>query len=217
MGLNFLLQIQTVPSANPAADISVWGIISESNGGIGWLVNLGILAIFGFGIFVFAERYLTLHRASREDSDFLDKIRGFLLDGNIDAAKKFCSNSEGPSARLFEKGIERLGKPLDHIALAIENTSRVEISRLKRRIHFLAIAGAASPMLGLLGTASGLIKYFTPDHGTDVQAMASVMPAAEGLFIGVIALLGYFYLKTKLAKIIYTMETNTVEFMDILN
>ena len=123
MSFNFLLQIETVPTE--ASEISVWGIIGQSNAGMGWLINLSLLAMFGYVMYVFTERYLALRRASREEEDFLSKIKGYLLDGNIDAAKKFCSNSDSPSARMLEKGIDRLGKPIENISRG----ASVEISR----------------------------------------------------------------------------------------
>jgi biopolymer transport protein ExbB len=213
MSFNFLLQIQTVPTAD-ATDISVWNLIMNSS----MIINLSMLAIFGYAVFIFSERYMELRRASRQEPDFLEKIKGYLNDGNIDAAKKYCSNSDGPCARILEKGVDRLGKPLEQISTAIDNTSRVEASRLKKRIHFLPIAAAVAPMLGLLGTVTGLIWVFpSEEDGKDLKIMSALITSAEGLLIGVIALLAYFYLKTRIKKIKHSMDAITVEFMDLLH
>ncbi len=213
MSFNFLLQIQTVPTADPT-DISVMDLIMQS----GMMVNLFLLAIFGYAVYVFAERYLALRRATREEDDFLGKIKGFLHEGNIDAAKKFCSNSDGPSARMLEKGIDRLGKPLEQISLAVENTFRVESMRLSKRVAFLPVAAGASALAGLMGTASAWIGILNPENNaSDTAKMASLVTSVEGFAIGVIALLAFYYLKNKINKITYAMESTAVEFMDILN
>lgn len=213
MSFNFLLQIETVPAADPT-DISVMDLISKS----GWLINLSLLAIFGYAVFVFAERYLTLRRATREEDDFLGKIRGFLNDGNIDAAKKFCSNSDGPSARMLEKGIDRLGKPLEQISSAIDNTARIEAMKLHKRVSFLPVAAGASALAGLLGTAVSWVGILNPENNADdTMRMASMVTSIEGFTIGFITLLAFYYLKNKINKIIYAMERTAVDFMDMLN
>lgn len=216
MSFNFLLQIETVPTADPT-DVSVWSLISQSN----WLINLGLLVIFGFAIYVFVERYMAFRRALREEDDILSKIKTFLMDGNIEAARKFCSNSDNPSARILEKGIVRLGKPIESISVAIENTSKIEITALKKRVAFLRTAAGAAPLLGFLGTVSGIITIFITQkagESIDLQMVASKMTnAAEGLAIGFIALIGYNYLNERIAKIVYAMESTAIEFMDVLN
>lgn len=213
MSFHFPLQIQTVPVADPS-DVSVMDLIMKSS----WVINLSLLAIFGYAVYVFAERYMALRRATREEDDFLGKIKGLLHDGNIDAAKKFTSNSDGPSARMLEKGIDRLGKPLDQISLAIENTARVEAMKLSKRVGFLPVAAGASAFVGLLGTATAWVTILNPEkNADDTMRMASMVPSVEGFAIGAIALLAFYYLHNKIRKITYAMECTAVDFMDILN
>lgn len=213
MSFNFLMQIQTVPAADPT-DISVMDLIMKSN----WIINISLLAIFGYAVYIFAERYMVLRRATREEDDFLGKIKGLLHEGNIEAAKKFCSNSDGPSARMLEKGVDRLGKPLEQISSAIEKTSRIEAMKLYKRVAFLPVAAGASALIGLLGTATSWIGILNPENNADDTArMASMVPSVEGFAIGAIALLAFYYLNNKIRKITYEMDCTAVEFMDILN
>lgn len=213
MSFNFLMQIQAVPAADPT-DISVMDLIMQSN----WIINISLLAIFGYAVYIFAERYMVLRRATREEDDFLGKIKGLLHEGNIEAAKKFCSNSDGPSARMLEKGVDRLGKPLEQISSAIEKTSRIEAMKLYKRVAFLPVAAGAGALIGLLGTATSWIGILNPENNADDTArMASMVPSVEGFAIGAIALLAFYYLNNKIRKITYEMDRTAVEFMDILN
>ena len=229
MSFNFLLQIQTVaPETTKTVgvkEISVWEIISQSNAGIGWIINLLLLLMFAYVMYVFTERYLALRRASREEADFLSKIKGFLLDGNIDGAKKFCSNSDSPSARMLEKGIDRLGKPIENISIAIENTAKIEIMRLEQKVSFLGTASGAGPMLGFLGTVVGMVIVFIDLQNVstlDIQVIApgimtAMITTVEGLIVGIVAFMGYNYLTERIGRIVYAMENAALEFMDVLN
>lgn len=205
--------------------ISVFDLIIDSNAGIGWLVNLGLLAMFGYVVYIFFDRYTALRRASREEDDFLRKIKGYLLEDNIDAARKFCSNSESPSARMLEKGINRLGKPMDTIAATIENSGKLEIMTLEQRVGFLATASGAGPMLGFLGTLAGLVLLFMDVYIAEQVDLKTITPgimtalvtSVEGMFVGVIAYLGYNFLVARVGKVVYHMENTAIEFMDLLN
>lgn len=220
------LQMVVEDKAAKADDgISVFDLIIDSNAGIGWIVNIGLLAMFVYVVYIFFDRYTALRRASREEDDFLRKIRGFLLEGNIDAARKFCANSESPSARMLEKGINRLGKPMDNIAATIENSGKLEIMTLEQRVGFLATASGAGPMLGFLGTLAGLVLLFMDVYVADTVDLKSITPgimtalvtSVEGMFVGVIAYLGYNFLVARVGKVVYHMENTAIEFMDLLN
>ena len=229
MSFNFLMQIQTVSdeaaSATGVKETSVWEIIDQSNAGIGWIINLLLLLMFAYVIYVFTERFLALRRASKEEANFLSKIKMFLVEGNIDGAKKLCSGSDSPSARMLEKGIDRLGKPIENISLAIENTAKIEIMRLEQRVSFLATASGAGPMLGFLGTVVGMVIVFIDLQNVsslDIQVIApgimtAMITTVEGLIVGIVAFMGFNFLTEKINKIVYTMETTALEFMDVLN
>lgn len=223
--LNLQMVVGNEAATSTVKEISILDIIIDSNAGIGWVVNIGLLAMFGYVVYIFFERFMALKRASREEEDFLKKIKGFLNEGNIDAAKKFCANSESPSARMLEKGINRLGKPMDNIAATIENSGKLEIMSLEQRVSFLGTASGAGPMIGFLGTVSGLVMLFmdvemaeTVDiHTITPGILTALITSVEGLFVGVVAYMGYNFLVDRIGKIVYTMENTAIEFMDLLN
>lgn len=219
------MNLQMVIEEPKVQDVSVWGIIIDSNAGIGWIINIGLLAMLCYVAYIFFERYMALKRASREEEDFLRKIKTFLLEGNIDAARKFCANSESPSARMLEKGINRLGKPMDSIAVTIENSAKLEVMSLEQRISFLATASGAAPMIGFLGTVSGLVMLFMDIQIAETVDLQTISPgiltalitSVEGLLVGVVAYMGYNFLVDRVGRIVYNMENTAIEFMDLLN
>lgn len=221
------LQVQVVETATRSGvkEVSTMDIISNSNAGFGWLINLALLAIFGFSVYIFAQRSQALKRAMREEEDFLGKIKSLLLEGNFDAAKKYCSNSESPSARMLEKGIARIGKPMDSIAASIENARKLEIITLKQRLTVLAMASGIAPMLGLLGTAmafSGVFNDLQLSGTLDVQLFAPGSSAAlvttiEGLLVGIFSFGAYYFLLSRIEQVVYQMESDAVQFMELLD
>jgi biopolymer transport protein ExbB len=229
MSLNFLLQIE--PSAALATsptgvvEKSLWEIVQDSNGSGGWIINLWLTLMLGYVIFIFVERFLALNKASKEDSNFLSKVKEYMLDGKIDTAKDFCRQSNSPSAKMLEKGISRLGKPLDNIATSIENTGKLEIMRLEQRLSFLATASGAAPMLGFLGTVLGMVGVFI-DLGNETSLsvkviapgiMTAMITTVFGLIVGIVSFIGYNYLVGRIGKLVYKMEITALEFMDLLN
>ncbi len=229
MSLNFLLQIEpsTVLPTSPTGVVekSLWEIVQDSNGNGGWIINLWLTLMLGYVIFIFVERFLALNKASKEDSNFLVKVKEFMLDGKIDAAKDFCKHSNSPSAKMLEKGISRLGKPLDNIATSIENTGKLEIMRLEQRLSFLATASGAAPMLGFLGTVLGMVGVFI-DLGNETSLsvkviapgiMTAMITTVFGLIVGIVSYIGYNYLVGRIGKLVYKMEITALEFMDLLN
>lgn len=234
MSLSFLLQV-TPDNGTPQTgvrDISLWEILkgSESfgNEGIGWSgwVICGMLTIMlGYAVFIFVERYLALKKASREEVDFLGKIKDYLVDGKIDAAKDMCSRSSSPSARMLEKGIARLGKPIESISASIENTGKLEVMRLEQRLSFLATAAGAGPMIGFLGTTVGMVGLFIDLQNAanlDIKVIApgimtAMITTVAGLIVGIISYMGYNFLVGRIGKVVYQMENAALEFMDLLN
>jgi biopolymer transport protein ExbB len=227
MSLNFLLQVDVVDSPSPMGvkEVPLWDIIEASNSGIGWLINSGLAIMLGYTIFVFVERYLAIRRATKEEGDFFNRIKAYIKEGKIDQAKDVCIQSESPSARMLEKGIERLGKPMETINAAIENTGKLEILRLEQRISFLATASGAGPMLGFLGTVIGMVVVFIDlSNCTSLELkiiapgiMTAMITTVSGLIVGIVAFMGHNYLMAQIGKVVYQMENTALEFMDLLH
>lgn len=234
MSLSFLLQVtpEGGESATGVKDISLWEILKGSenfgNEGIGWSgwIIIGILAVMlGYAVFIFVERYLALKKATKEESNFLSKIKDYLVDGKIDSAKDMCSRSDSPSARMLEKGIARLGKPIESISASIENTGKLEVLRLEQRLSFLATAAGAAPMIGFLGTTVGMVGLFIDLQNAanlDIKVIApgimtAMITTVAGLIVGIVAYMGYNFLVGRIGKVVYQMENAALEFMDLLN
>jgi biopolymer transport protein ExbB len=233
MSLSFLLQIETV-GENPKGvnDISLWEILKGSkefgNEGIGtsgWIIVAILTLMLGYTVFVFVERYLALRKATKEEKDFLHKIKEYMISDKLDSARDYCSRSNSPSARMLEKGISRLGKPIESISASIETAAKLEILRLEQRLNFLATAAGAAPMIGFLGTTVGMIAVFIDLQNAasldiDVIApgiMTAMITTVAGLIVGIIAYVGYNYLVGKIGKVVYQMENDALEFMDLLH
>jgi biopolymer transport protein ExbB len=230
--LNIPLQIDTQGNAAKAADsvskdVPLWEIIDQSNAGIGWLINLILLIMFGYTIFVFVERYLALSKASKGEANFIDRVKDKLAEGKVNEAKDMCKNSTSPIARMLLKGIERIGSGAknESIAATIENTGKFEILRLEQRLNFLATASGAAPMIGFLGTVVGMVVVFIDlQNATSLELkiiapgiMTAMITTVEGLIVGIFAFMGYNFLIGKIGKVVYQMENAALEFMDVLN
>ena len=195
------------------------------SGGAMGLAIVTILTILLFiALFIFFERLFTIKRAARVDEHFMNNIRANVAAGNIEAAKALCRNADSPVARMVEKGLMRLGKPLRDIDAAIENVGNLEIYRLEKNLSRLASIAGAAPMIGFFGTVTGMILAFyemstqqnvTPDvlAGGIYQALITT---AFGLLIGIIAFVGYNYHVANIEKVVYEMERTTTEFMDLI-
>ncbi|MDC3253072.1 MotA/TolQ/ExbB proton channel family protein [Crocinitomicaceae bacterium] len=227
MNLTFLLQIETgVTTDTGVNEIPVWDILKDSSQtGFGLIINILLALMLGYSIFIFVERFLALRKASKEDKGFLQKIKDYILDGKIDSAKDYCSRSNSPSARMLEKGISRLGKPIENITATIENTGKLEILRLEQRLSFLATAAGAAPMIGFLGTTVGMIMVFIDlGNATSLELkviapgiMTAMVTTVEGLIVGIVAYVGYNFLVAKIEKVVYQMENDALEFTDLLH
>jgi len=195
------------------------------SGGPSSVIIMSILAILSFfAIIIFVERWLTIKKAGKIDEYFMNNIRTNVQSGNLQAAKLLCQQVDSPVARMVEKGLNRIGKPLRDIDAAIENVGNVELLKLEKNLPFLASISGISPMVGLLGTVSGMILAFynmataqnvTPDvlAGGIYQALFAT---AFGLFNGIISLLGYNLLVANIDKVVYKMQLYSIEFMDLL-
>lgn len=194
-------------------------------GGILGAIIVGILVILSFiALYIFIERWLTIKRAGKVDENFINNIRAAVAAGNIQGAQGLCRTTDSPVARMVEKGLQRIGKPLRDIDAAIENVGNLEIFKLEKNLSTLASIAGAAPMIGFFGTVTGMIIAFykmateqnvTPDvlAGGIYQALITT---AAGLFIGILAFVGYNLLVANVEKVVYKMERTTVEFMDLL-
>jgi biopolymer transport protein ExbB len=226
MSLSFLLQGVVVENAaDGVKDVPLWDIIKESSQGFGLVINIILALMLGYAIFIFVERFLALRKATKEEQGFINKIKEYLRDGKIDSAKDYCARSNSPSARMLEKGISRLGKPVEAISATIENTAKLEILRLEQRLSFLATAAGAAPMIGFLGTTIGMIMvFFDLQNSAEINVetiapgtMTAMVTTVAGLVVGIVSYIGYNYLVGKIGKVVYQMENDALEFMDLLH
>ncbi len=227
-----LLQIEQMPIANPSEAVmvqektlSIWSLISS--GGIGGnIIMLSLFLLSVLAIYLIVERYLLIKKASRLDENFMNRIKECVLEGRLDSAKSLCQGNESPVARMIEKGINRIGKPLKDISTAIENTGKLEIYKLEQNLATLATISGAAPMIGFLGTVIGMILAFhemaNAGGQIDVEMLAqgiytAMTTTVAGLIVGIVAYVGYNFLVNKVDKVVYSMEANATEFLDLLN
>ncbi len=202
---------------------SLFDIITKG-GTLGIVIVLVLLVLSVIAIYIFSERYMTIKRAGKIDENFMNNIRANVQSNNITGAKALCQTTDSPVARMVEKGLQRIGKPLRDIDAAIENVGNLEIFKLEKNLSTLASIAGAAPMIGFFGTVTGMILAFyemateqnvTPDvlAGGIYQALITT---AFGLFIGILAFVGYNVLVANVEKVVFKMERTTVEFMDLL-
>ncbi len=223
MLLQSLLLLQKVELEGAVSSESLSDIIFK--GGFLSILIVGILFILSIiAVSIFVERYFTIKKASKIDENFMNSIRMNVQAGNVNAAKALCQTTDSPVARMVEKGLLRIGKPLRDIDSAIENVGNLEIFRLEKRLSTLASIAGAAPMIGFFGTVTGMILAFremateqnvTPDvlAGGIYQALITT---AGGLLIGILAFVGYNILVANVDKAVFQMERITMEFMDLL-
>ena len=198
-----------------------------SSGGVGGILIMFTLFILSvIAIYIFVERYLTIKKAAKEDQNFMNEIKDFIHDGKLEAARSLCKNTSTPIARMIEKGVNRIGKPLGDIAAAIENTGKLELFKLEKNLATLATISGAAPMIGFLGTVIGMILAFhemaSAGGNIDVEMLAegiytAMVTTVAGLVVGIVAYIAYNLLVAKVEKVVFKMEARTTEFMDILN
>ncbi len=197
------------------------------SGGTGSIVIISLLFIMlGIALYIYFERILAIKAASKIDKNFMNQIRDYVSSGKLDAAKILCAQNDSPVARLTEKGISRIGKPLDDINTAIENAGTLEVYKLEKNVTILATVAGAAPMIGFLGTVIGMILAFHEMASSGGQAemgslasgiYTAMTTTVAGLIVGIIAYIGYNHLVNRTDKVVHAMEANAVEFLDLLN
>ncbi len=191
----------------------------------GWIM-IPLLALSILALYIFGERWWAIRKASQIDQNFMKNIHDYIHDGKIKAAINLCQSQETPIARLIEKGIERIGRPLNDIQTSVENMGNLEISRLEKGLPMLATIAGGAPMLGFLGTVIGMIQAFynmsQAGSNVDITLLSggiyvAMVTTVAGLTVGILAYFGYNYLTARIDNIVYKMESNTIEFMDLLH
>jgi len=191
----------------------------------GWImIPIALLSVLA--IFIFFERYFVIRKAGQEDKGFMNRIRDYIHEGKIDSALNLCHTVDTPAARMIEKGISRLGRPMGDVLVAIENVGNMEVAKLEKGFPLVATAAGGAPMLGFLGTVTGMVRAFfdmsNAGAALDMNILSTgiyeaLVTTVAGLIVGIIALFAYNYLVSMVNNVVNKMEARTMEFMDLLN
>jgi len=230
MNLMLILQassaLATTPATTaietPAAEMNLWQMF-QYGGPIMYI----LVAMFALAVYLFIERLITLKQASKEDNSFMNRIKDYIYDGKIDAAKKLCHDTNTPTSRMVEKGISRLGRPMSDVLVAIENVGNLEIAKLEKGLVIMASISGGAPMLGFLGTVTGMVTVFfnmaqktggTIQFGDlSVGMYQAMVTTVGGLIVGILAYFAYNYLVSRVDSVVRILESRTMEFLDLLN
>ena len=197
------------------------------SGGLGGQIIIAILFVLLFAaVYIYFERLFAIKAASKLDNNFMHQIKDHVSSGNIQGAKILCAQQNTPVSRLTEKGISRIGSPLDDINTAIENAGRLEVYKLEKNVSVLATIAGAAPMIGFLGTVIGMVLAFhqlaTSSGQAEMGSLAegiytAMTTTVAGLIVGIIAYIGYNHLVVRTDKVVHQMEATAVDFLDLLN
>lgn len=220
---SFLLSASAVETAVEQTEIrmSLWDMTVKG----GWIML--ILAAFSLiAVYIFIERFITINRAAKNDDSFMELIRNSMKQGKLDDAKMLCQRTGSPLSRMIEKGISRIGKPLNDIQTAVENVGNLEVSNLEKGVALLAMISGAGPMLGFLGTVIGMIRAFydmsMAGNNIDIAGLSTgiyqaMVTTVGGLIVGILAFIFYNILVSQIDKVVNMLEAKSIEFMDVLN
>ncbi|MFM1930746.1 MAG: hypothetical protein RL226_49 [Bacteroidota bacterium] len=211
---------ETTATASNEIEVSILQLLIDG----GWYIMIPLAVLSVLAIYIFFERSFAISKAMKEEKDFMNKIKDYIHEGKLDSAKNLCGTTQTPVARMLEKGISRIGKPLKDISVAIENVGKLEIYNLERNLGTLATIAGAAPMIGFLGTVIGMVQVFLEMEtaGTvkvdDISSgtKQAMITTIVGLIVGIIAYMAYNYLVTKVSKVVHRMEASSIEFIDIL-
>ena len=225
--INLLQIVDTVQTAvnavtqttNPEESLNLFDVLQ-----MGGLLMIPLVLLFFIAIFVFTERLITVRRASKIDPNFMNSVRDHIMSGNVVAARSFAKNTNNPVARIIDKGIQRIGKPIDSIEKSMENVGKLELYNMEKNLSILALIAGIAPMFGFLGTIVGMFQLFYSLASTGeftIQSMANgiytkVISSAVGLIIGLMAYIMHSYLVAQVDKTANKMEASSAEFVDVL-
>lgn len=217
-----ILQAATATAQDSATQtLSLWKLCQD---GGPLMIPIALLSLIC--IYVFIERCIVISRAARQDGTFMRRIRDYIHEGELESALNLCRKTNTPSARLIAKGISRIGRPMNDVLVAIENTGNIEVANLAKGLPWLATTAAGAPMLGFLGTVIGMVQAFFDIHSAGSTATidtfaggiyTALVTTVAGLVVGVIALFAYNYLVARVNAVMKMLEGKTMEFMDLLN
>ena len=191
----------------------------------GWImIVLAVLSVIA--VYIFVERFLAIRRAGKDDKLFMDRIRDYIRTGEIKAAVNYCRMTNTPSARMIEKGILRMNRPVADVQAAIENTGNVEVAKLEDKLSIMATISSGAPMIGFLGTVTGMVRAFwnmaNAGNNIDITLLSSgiyeaMITTVGGLVVGIATMFAYNHLVYRVDKVVSQMEARTIAFMDLLN
>ena len=201
--------------------LNFWSLIID-----GGYIMIPLAILLLVTIFIFTERCIVISRASKDDRNFMDRIRDYVHEGDIESANNLCKKTDTPYARLIQKGLTRIGRPMNDVLVAIENTGNIEVANLGKGFPWLSTTAAGAPMLGFLGTVVGMIQAFFSLASAGTAANITVLSSGiyqalvttvAGLVVGILALFAYNYLVARVNRVMNGLEAKTMEFMDLLN
>ena len=210
-----------MPTTAPEQTLSLWDLTLQ-----GGVIMIPLAVMLLVSIYILVERYIVIRRASQEDATFMKRIRDYIHDGEIESATKLCKKTDTPYARLIHKGITRIGRPMNDVLVAIENTGNIEVSALGRGFTWLSTTAAAAPMIGFLGTVTGMIEAFFDMSKAGTASNIAVLSdgiyealvtTVAGLIVGIVALFAYNFLVSRVNRVMSNLEAKTMEFMDQRN
>ena len=232
--MSILLSLQAVGSqtADQMPDLTAVAVPTEAEINVidlafkgGWIMVV-LLLLSLMAIYIFVQRLIIIRRAGKEDETFMNRIKDYIHEGKVDSALNLCRSTNTPSARMIEKGITRLGRPMNDVLVAIENVGNLEIAKLEKGFPLIATTAAGAPMLGFLGTVTGMVRAFfdMANAGTNVDVSLlsggiyeALVTTVGGLVVGIITLFAYNYLVSQVDNVVNKMEARTMDFMDLLN
>ena len=215
---------QSAAAAQPETVVQSYSLIEMASKG-GWLM-LVLLLLSILAIYIFGKKWWMIHKAQQVDKNFMRDIRDYIHEGKVKSALSLCEKYDSPVARLVEKAIERIGRPLTDIQTAVENMGNVEIARLEKGLPTLATIAGGAPMIGFLGTVLGMVQAFfnmaNAGNNIDITLLSSgiytaMITTVGGLIVGILAYFGYNYLTAQISDLMFKMETTTIDFMDLLH
>jgi len=201
-------------------EINLWELALKG----GWIM-IPIFALLLIAVYIIIERIIGINKSAKEDPSFMNRIKDYIFDGKIDSAINLCRQTDSPTARMIEKGITRLGRPMDEIVQAVENVGNMEVAKLEKGLPLLASCAGGAPMIGFLGTVTGMVRAFFDMSNAGDQLNMDVLSAGiyealittvAGLMVGIVAFFAYNYLGSRVNAVVNKMEAKTMEFMDIL-
>lgn len=203
------------------AQMNLWDMAVKG----GWIMLvLALLSVACF--YIFFERLAYIRKAGKEDPLFMERIRDYIRTGEVKSAINYCRITNTPSARMIEKGISRMGRPVADVQAAIENAGNIEVAKLENGFPVIATVSGGAPMLGFLGTVTGMVRAFwemaNAGNNIDITLLSggiyeAMITTVGGLIVGIAAMFAYNYLVVRVDKVVGQMEARTMDFMDLLN